>query len=116
MGKAFHRGYGKDEVKTCSGKSGTNRISGTGKVHRNNILGCTINAADGVKRAFPEARIGGPSVAGPGWDKAAAWLEKFLQHCAEGKNYVTGKKAPFGFHQLSWKRKSKSSKSVGADD
>jgi xylan 1,4-beta-xylosidase len=48
-------------------------------------------AADGVKRALPEARIGGPSTTGPGWDKAAAYLKNFLQHCELGKNYATGK-------------------------
>jgi len=49
-------------------------------------------AANAVKRAFPEARIGGPSTTGPGWDKAATYLRNFLQHCADGKNYATGKK------------------------
>lgn len=55
-------------------------------------------AADAVKRALPSARIGGPATTGPGWDKAAGWLQDFLQHCSEGKNYVTGKKgAPLDF-------------------
>src|SRR6266487_957019 len=49
-------------------------------------------AADAVKRALPAARIGGPATTGPGWDKAAAYLKNFLLHCAEGKNYATGKK------------------------
>ncbi|QEC69619.1 beta-xylosidase [Panacibacter ginsenosidivorans] len=55
-------------------------------------------AADAVKRALPAARVGGPATTGPGWDKAAAWLKDFLLHCAEGKNYATGKKgAPLDF-------------------
>lgn len=55
-------------------------------------------AADAVKRALPAAHIGGPATTGPGWDKAAAWLKDFLVHCAEGKNYATGKKgAPLDF-------------------
>ena len=55
-------------------------------------------AADGVKRAMPEARIGGPSTTGPRWDKAASYLTNFLQHCSEGKNYATGRKgAPLDF-------------------
>jgi xylan 1,4-beta-xylosidase len=55
-------------------------------------------AADAVKRALPSARIGGPATTGPGWDKAASWLQDFLKHCSEGKNYVTGEKgAPLDF-------------------
>lgn len=49
-------------------------------------------AADAVKRALPAARIGGPATTGPGWSKAAAWLEDFLVHCREGINGATGKK------------------------
>jgi xylan 1,4-beta-xylosidase len=47
--------------------------------------------ADAVKRALPSARIGGPTSTGPGWNKAADFLKAFLQHCADGKNYATGK-------------------------
>jgi len=39
-------------------------------------------AAAAVKRALPAARVGGPATTGPGWDKAAEWLETFLEHCA----------------------------------
>ena len=45
-------------------------------------------AVDGVRRALPNARVGGPEVAGgPG----GTFLRDFLQHCAQGTNYVTGK-------------------------
>jgi xylan 1,4-beta-xylosidase len=47
--------------------------------------------ADAVRRALPDARIGGPTSTGPGWDKAADFLKAFLQHCVDGKNYATGK-------------------------
>ncbi|HEV8084592.1 MAG TPA: beta-xylosidase [Chitinophagaceae bacterium] len=47
--------------------------------------------ADAVKRAFPSARVGGPTSTGPRWDKAADFLKSFLQHCVNGKNYATGK-------------------------
>src|SRR5215475_11133335 len=46
---------------------------------------------DAIRRAFPEARIGGPDSTGPRYPKAAAFLRAFLDHCAHGKNYVTGK-------------------------
>lgn len=55
-------------------------------------------AADGLKRAFPEARIGGPTTTSPRSKKAADYLKNFLQHCAEGTNYATGKKgAPLDY-------------------
>jgi xylan 1,4-beta-xylosidase len=55
-------------------------------------------AADAVKRALPSARIGGPATTSPRSQKAAAWLEHFLTHCADGKNYVTGGKgSPLDF-------------------
>jgi len=44
-------------------------------------------AVAGVRRALPKARVGGPEVAGgPG----GKFLGEFLNHCAHGKNYVTG--------------------------
>jgi xylan 1,4-beta-xylosidase len=45
-------------------------------------------AVDGVRRALPTARIGGPEVAGGAGGK---FLHEFLDHCAQGTNYVTGK-------------------------
>jgi xylan 1,4-beta-xylosidase len=45
-------------------------------------------AVDGVRRALPDAKVGGPEVAGgPG----GKFLHEFLQHCAHGTNYVSGK-------------------------
>jgi xylan 1,4-beta-xylosidase len=45
-------------------------------------------AIDGVRRALPTARVGGPETAGgPG----GKFLREFLQHCAHGTNYVSGK-------------------------
>ncbi|MEA5404368.1 hypothetical protein VB776_15655 [Arcicella sp. DC2W] len=48
-------------------------------------------SADAVKRALPSAKIGGPEVTGPSWDKSATFLKTFLDHVTKGKNYVTGK-------------------------
>jgi xylan 1,4-beta-xylosidase len=42
---------------------------------------------EGVKRALPTARIGGPEVTGG----AQAMLRTFLQHTSAGTNYATGK-------------------------
>ncbi len=44
-------------------------------------------ATDGVKRALPTARVGGPDVTGG----ASKWLGSFLKHCVADTNYVTGK-------------------------
>jgi xylan 1,4-beta-xylosidase len=47
--------------------------------------------AAAVKGALPGAKVGGPATTGPGSEKAAAFLKQFLEHCANGKNAVTGK-------------------------
>ena len=48
-------------------------------------------SVDATLRALPDARIGGPESTGPASPKAAEFLRMFLDHCAHGKNYVTGK-------------------------
>ena len=48
-------------------------------------------AADAVKAACPQAKVGGPTTTGPRWNKAADFLKAFLQHCVGGRNYATGK-------------------------
>jgi xylan 1,4-beta-xylosidase len=52
-------------------------------------------AVEGVRRALPAARVGGPEVAGgPG----GKFLREFLDHCAHGTNFVTGELgAPLDF-------------------
>ena len=48
-------------------------------------------AADGVKRALPTARIGGPEVTGPNGARTQQWLRDFIEHCLRGTNFATGK-------------------------
>jgi xylan 1,4-beta-xylosidase len=43
-------------------------------------------AVAGVRRALPSARVGGPHTAGHG----GAYMEGFLDHITQGKNYATG--------------------------
>jgi len=43
-------------------------------------------AVSGVRRALPEARVGGPDSAGGG----TPFLHAFLEHCLHGTNYATG--------------------------
>lgn len=53
----------------------------------NKLYDYTVEA---VKKALPEARVGGPATTGPASEKAAAYLKQFLEHCATGTNAVTG--------------------------
>jgi xylan 1,4-beta-xylosidase len=43
-------------------------------------------AIDGVRRALPTARVGGPDTAGSG----GQWMRDFLEHQIRGKNFATG--------------------------
>ena len=55
-------------------------------------------AAAGLKRSLPKARVGGPATTGPSGKEAAKFLEDFLAHCADGKNFATnGPGAPLDF-------------------
>jgi xylan 1,4-beta-xylosidase len=54
--------------------------------------------ADAIKRALPQARVGGPATTGPSAQRAGAFLRQFLEHCERGKNNVTGQTgAPLDF-------------------
>jgi xylan 1,4-beta-xylosidase len=48
-------------------------------------------AADGVKRALPTARIGGPETTGPNSPRAREYLRRFLDHVLHGTNAATGR-------------------------
>lgn len=43
-----------------------------------------------VKRALPNARVGGPHVTDPGWKNGDVFMREFLEHCRSGKNSATG--------------------------
>jgi xylan 1,4-beta-xylosidase len=45
------------------------------------------DAVDAVRRALPEAKVGGPDSAGGG----TRFLREFLEHCVHGTNFVTGR-------------------------
>jgi xylan 1,4-beta-xylosidase len=56
------------------------------------------HTADAIKRALPNAQVGGPGTTGPNSANAGAYLKQFLEHCAHGVNAVTGKTgAPLDF-------------------
>ncbi|MGB2621539.1 MAG: hypothetical protein WA857_00610 [Candidatus Acidiferrum sp.] len=55
-------------------------------------------SANAILRALPDARVGGPDSTGPANPKAAEFLRAFLEHCAHGRNFATGKiGAPLAF-------------------
>ncbi len=55
-------------------------------------------AAEAVKRALPEARVGGPHVAGPRSPGGSKFLREFLDHCLKGVNHATGRRgSPLDF-------------------
>jgi xylan 1,4-beta-xylosidase len=55
-------------------------------------------AADGLKRALPDAKIGGPEVTGPNGARTQQILKDFIEHCLRDANNATGKVgAPLDF-------------------
>lgn len=55
-------------------------------------------AVDGVRRALPTARVGGPHTTGPISPRAQQYLRDFLEHCLRGTNHATGQKgSPLDF-------------------
>ena len=55
-------------------------------------------AVAGVRRALPEAKVGGPATTGPGGAKAGEYLRQFLRHSTSGTNFATGGRgAPLDF-------------------
>jgi xylan 1,4-beta-xylosidase len=46
--------------------------------------------AAAVKRALPNARVGGPHVTDPGWKNGDVFMQAFLEHCRSGRNAATG--------------------------
>lgn len=90
--------YGKEEVETWYwelwNEPNINYWMGTTEEY----LKLYDYTADAVKRALPTSIMGGPHSTGPAHPDAAAFLRTFLDHCLEGKNFVTGEKgSPLDF-------------------
>jgi xylan 1,4-beta-xylosidase len=54
-------------------------------------------AVDGVRKALPNAIVGGPASTGPGSDRASTFLNNFLKHCLNDKSAANGKAIPLDF-------------------
>jgi xylan 1,4-beta-xylosidase len=50
------------------------------------------HAAAAVRRAIPNARVGGPETAGGSQIDSTVFLRNFLEHCVNGTNVATGEK------------------------
>ncbi|HMI02447.1 MAG TPA: hypothetical protein VK541_08205 [Pedobacter sp.] len=82
--------YGKKEVESWYWEV-WNEPNGYWKGTQQEFFKLYDYAADGVKRALPTARIGGPNIAGTGSKGAQQWLNAFIKHCTIDTNYATGK-------------------------
>jgi len=54
-------------------------------------------AVDGVRKALPNAMVGGPASTGPASERASAFLNNFLKHCLNDKSAANGKAIPLDF-------------------
>jgi len=50
-----------------------------------------------IRKALPNAIVGGPAVTGPGSTRPDSFLQKFFNHCANDKNAETGEPIPLDF-------------------
>lgn len=84
--------YGKNEVQSWWWEVWNEPDIGYWQGTREEYFKLYDYAADAVKRALPSARIGGPTSTSPRSQNALSFLTGFLNHCANGVNYATGKK------------------------
>jgi len=84
--------YGKAEVNTWKWQVWNEPNIGYWQGTKEEYFKLYEYSVDAVRRALPTATVGGPHTTGPRWDQAAGWLRDFLEHCADGTNYATGKK------------------------
>ena len=54
-------------------------------------------AVAGVRAVMPNAIVGGPATTGPTSEKAASFLDNFLEHCLNDKSAANGKPIPLDF-------------------
>ncbi len=81
--------YGEKEVLTWYWQTWNEPNIGYWRGTRDEFYKLHDHAIRAVRRALPQAKVGGPDLAG---GKGGDFLEKFLQHCLEGTNKATGEK------------------------
>lgn len=79
--------YGRAEVETWYWEVWNEANGAYWKASEQEFFKLDDYAVDGVRRALPTARVGGPDSAGAG----GRWMRAFIEHCLNGTNYATGK-------------------------
>jgi len=99
--KHLRERYGSEEVKSWLWEVWNEPDIDYWKGSREEFFKLYDHAAEGIQRALPEARIGGPDTTGAAAKNAADFLRAFLEHCSRGTNDASGKTgAPLNF--ISW--------------
>ena len=79
--------YGKDEVLKWYWQTWNEPNIGYWRGSRDEFFKLHDHAIRGVRRAIPEAKVGGPDLAG---GAGGDFLKSFIEHCIKGKNTATG--------------------------
>lgn len=79
--------YGRDEVASWYWETWNEANIGYWQGRPEEFFRLHDGAVDAVRRALPEAKVGGPDSAGGG----TRFLREFLEHCVRGTNFVTGR-------------------------
>jgi xylan 1,4-beta-xylosidase len=79
--------YGRDEVESWYWQTWNEANIGYWRGTPEEFLKLHDYAIDAVRRAIPNARVGGPDSAGDG----GRFTRNFLEHCLRGTNFATGK-------------------------
>ena len=96
--KHLRERYGEKEIKNWLWEVWNEPDIDYWKGSREEFLKLYDFAAQGILRAVPGAKVGGPDTTGAAGAKAAEFLRAFLEHCARGENAATGKQgAPLSF-------------------
>src|SRR5882724_3480132 len=96
--KHLRERYGEKEIKNWLWEVWNEPDIDYWKGSREEFLELYDFAAQGILRAVPGAKVGGPDTTGAAGAKAAEFLRAFLEHCARGENAATGKPgAPLSF-------------------
>ena len=94
--------YGRTEVTNWYWETWNEANIGYWQGTRSEFFRLHDGAVDAVRRALPEAKVGGPDSAGGG----TQFLREFLEHCLHGTNFVTGKIGTpldfVSFHAKGW--------------
>jgi len=79
--------YGKDEVLKWYWETWNEPNIGYWRGSREEFFRLHDHAIKAVRRAIPEAKVGGPDLAG---GAGGDFLKSFIEHCIKGKNQATG--------------------------